>query len=176
MGTTAATNALLERRGEPTVLAITRGVRRCLENWLSKPPGNICAPDFYFLNNFTGPVLEVAGENRCKRFRTVSYVWTQTLLEKELRSFYEGGLPLNRDLLHARLSLGRSMNSLAGALAKQIGFNQSLCPMRSAPCRNWVSRGDTAVVDAYLSPDSAANHLEGLRAGFRQSEPRPHDA
>ena len=46
IGTTAATNALLERRGEPTVLAITRGFRDALRIGYQNRPRNFCAPDF----------------------------------------------------------------------------------------------------------------------------------
>src|SRR5712691_5508553 len=171
MGTTVATNALLERKGERTVLFITRGFRDALRIAYQNRPRlfdrHIVLPEMLYSR-----VFEV---------------------EERIGAKGEVVVPLNPDRAFSDLksAFGEGFRSIAivfmhgyrfpeherqvAELARQVGFTQISVSHRVSPLMNLVGRGDTTVVDAYLSPilrryvDQVAADLEGVRLLFMQS-------
>ena len=168
IGTTAATNALLERRGEPTVLAITRGFRDALRIGYQNRP-EIFALRISLPEQIYGAVVEVA--ERVDANGSELEPLNTALLEKELRHFYEQGYrSVAICFMHAYLSAEHEL--MAGAVAKRIGFHQVSLSHEVSPLQKLVSRGDTAVVDAYLSP-ILKQHLKELRLALSNANLAP---
>ena len=148
MGTTVATNALLERRGEPTVLITTRGF---------------------------ADQLRIGNQNRPKLFalkiELPDMLYTR-VVEADERVTAEGDIlqpldeaRLRRDLVQARTDGLTACAILfmhgyrypaherrAAEIARELGFEQVSASHETAPLPKFVSRGDTTVADAYLSP------------------------
>ncbi|HET9735067.1 MAG TPA: hydantoinase B/oxoprolinase family protein [Burkholderiales bacterium] len=171
MGTTVATNALLERKGERTVLFITRGFR---------------------------DALRIAYQNRPKIFErhiVLPELLYAQVVEADERIGARGEVHLALDEAKARADLERcardGYRSIAivlmhgyrypqhearlAALAKLAGFTQISVSHQVSPLMKLIGRGDTTVVDAYLSPilrryvEQVAAELEGVRLLFMQS-------
>ncbi|WP_127355361.1 hydantoinase B/oxoprolinase family protein [Actinacidiphila soli] len=171
MGTTVATNALLERKGEPTVLVITEGFR---------------------------DALRIAYQNRPRLFDR-RIVLPEALYERVAeipeRRDAHGGIvrPLDLDAADAALREARDAGITSAAIvlihgyrhpeheqalaetARDLGFTQISCSHEVSPLIKLIPRGDTTVVDAYLSPilrryvDEVAKELDGVRLMFMQS-------
>ncbi|MCC5794739.1 MAG: hydantoinase B/oxoprolinase family protein [Chromatiales bacterium] len=172
VGTTVATNALLERRGAPTALAITRGFGDALLI------GNQSRPELFALEirrpaPLYGEVIEVY--ERLDAQGGVLEPLDEARLLDDLRSLHAGGArSLAICLLHGWLHPAHERR--AGELAKQIGFTQVSLSHEVSPMLRLVERGDTTVADAYLSP-VLDRHVAGLRkaldaAGLAVSELR----
>jgi 5-oxoprolinase (ATP-hydrolysing) len=171
LGTTVATNALLERKGEPTVLIITRGF---------------------------GDALRIAYQNRPRIFDRrilLPEVLYDRVIEADERVTADGEvlIPLDEPILAAELARAHADGYRAAAvvcmhgyrypehearigdLARMAGFIQVSESHRTSPLMKLVSRGDTTVVDAYLSPilqryvTEVAAELKGVRLLFMQS-------
>ena len=171
MGTTVATNALLERKGEATVLAITRGFR---------------------------DALRIAYQNRPKLFArqiVLPELLYREVIEIDERIGAHGEVVMELDEAAARAALqdayGRGLRSIAivlmhgyrhhahearvAQLAREAGFVQVSVSHEVSPMMKLVARGDTTVVDAYLSPilrryvDQLAKELPGVHLQFMQS-------
>ncbi|HEX5184170.1 MAG TPA: hydantoinase B/oxoprolinase family protein [Allosphingosinicella sp.] len=148
MGTTVATNALLERKGERLALAITRGF---------------------------GDALRIGYQARPKIFArriALPEALYEEVIEIDERVTAEGKVLRPLDLETARRGLqqawDRGLRALAivlmhgwrwtaheaalEALAREIGFTQVSASHKVGPLIKLVGRGDTTVVDAYLSP------------------------
>ena len=149
MGTTVATNALLERKGERTVLVITRGF---------------------------GDALRIGYQNRPKLFvRRIDLpeLLYERVIEVDERIGARGEIvePLDVDAARSARCARRTTTASApcaivlmhgyrfpqheralAALARDIGFAQVSVSHEVSPLMKLVSRGDTTVVDAYLSP------------------------
>ena len=164
MGTTTATNALLERHGEPTVLAITRGFGDALRIGYQNRP-EIFALRISLPEQLYEVVVEVT--ERVDARGTVLESLDAVGLEKELRTFYAKGYrSIAICLMHSYLSPAHEL--AAGALAKRIGFRQISLSHEVSPLQKLVSRGDTAVADAYLSP-VLVGYIAGLRRALAKS-------
>ncbi len=171
MGTTVATNALLERRGDRTALAITRGF---------------------------GDVLRIGYQNRPKIFARhieLPQLLYERVVEIDERVSAEGKVLRPLDAAGARAALQTvyddGIRALAivcmhgyrhadherqlAEIARAIGFSQISVSHEVSPLMKLVGRGDTTVVDAYLSPilrryiDRVASELGGTRLLFMQS-------
>ena len=171
MGTTVATNALLERRGEPLLLLVTTGF---------------------------ADALRIAYQNRPRLFdrRIVLPEALQAeVAEVRERLGHDGEViePLDEDDVRRILAGARSRGLQAiavalmhgyrypgherriGELAREAGFTQVSLSHQVSPLIKFVSRGDTTVVDAYLSPvlrryvDRVAAAMPGVRLQFMQS-------
>ncbi len=176
MGTTVATNALLERKGEPTVLATTRGFADALRiGWQSRPDlfaRRIVLPELLY-----DRVLEV-GE-RVTAEGEVLAALDEAGARSGLQAAFDAGFrSLAVVLMHGWLRPDHERR--LGLLAREIGFSQVSLSSEVAPLMKLVSRGDTTVVDAYLSPilrryvEQVASELgpeaaEGSRLLFMQS-------
>ena len=171
MGTTVATNALLERKGERTLLVVNRGF---------------------------GELLRIGNQARPRLFDL--HVTLPTLLYERVaelpgRVGIDGGEvePLDEDAARAAFAAARAdgiaacaialihawkypdMERRLKALAQEAGFAQVSASHEVSPLLRLVPRGDTTVVDAYLSPilrryvEQVAAELQGVRLFFMQS-------
>ncbi|MDQ2694990.1 MAG: 5-oxoprolinase, partial [Pseudomonadota bacterium] len=171
MGTTVATNALLERKGERTLLLITRGF---------------------------GDALRIAYQNRPQLFArhiVLPELLYERVAEVDERLSAQGEVlcPMNADGVREALSAAcrdgiRAVAIVflhgyrnprheleAAELARQAGFTQISLSHQASPLMKLVGRGDTTVADAYLSPilrryvDRVASELGDTRLLFMQS-------
>jgi len=148
MGTTVATNALLEHKGEPTVLAITAGFGDQLRIAYQDRP-ELFARHIVLPQPLYGEVIEI--DERVAADGTV----TRALDEAGARAAFEaafasGYRAIAIVLMHAYRA-GDHERRL-GAIAREVGFTQVTLSHAASPLMKIVGRGDTAVVDAYLSP------------------------
>jgi 5-oxoprolinase (ATP-hydrolysing) len=172
MGTTVATNALLERKGEPTVLAITSGLGDALRiGWQSRPElfaRHIVLPDLLY-----DRVVEV--EERLTADGEVIRPLNEEATRQGLQAAYDAGFrAVAVVLMHGWRFTGHEAR--VADIAREIGFTQVSVSHEVAPLIKLVGRGDTTVADAYLSPvlgryvDQVAGELgEAVRLLFMQS-------
>ena len=171
MGTTVATNALLERRGEPTVLLTTAGFRDALRIAYQNRPRlfdrRIVLPEVLYER-----VVEIP-ERLAADGTTVRPLDTAAAAEALRAAHADGFRSVAVVLLHG-YRYPRHEQELA-ELARAAGFTQVSCSHEVSPLIRLVPRGDTTVVDAYLSPvlrryvDQVAEELRGVRLLFMQS-------
>ena len=171
MGTTVPTNALLERKGEATLLVTTQGF---------------------------GDALRIAYQNRPRLFDrqiVLPELLYSAVVEAQERVAVDGEVLQPLDEAHLRTQLKHShqqgvrsvaivfmhgwrhtAHELAAArLAREVGFTQVSTSHQTSPMMKLVSRGDTTVVDAYLSPilgryvNQVASEMPGVKLMFMQS-------
>jgi 5-oxoprolinase (ATP-hydrolysing) len=171
MGTTVATNALLERKGERTLLVITRGFRDALRIAYQNRPR-------IFARRIELPELlyerVVEADERIAADGTVLRAPDPDSLAGPLQEAYDDGIRAVAVVcMHSHLHPAHEQ--VIGQLAARIGFPQISLSSEVSPLMKLVPRGDTAVVDAYLSPvlrryvRHVADELEGVRLMFMQS-------
>jgi 5-oxoprolinase (ATP-hydrolysing) len=161
MGTTVATNALLERKGDRTVLVTTKGFRDGLRIGYQARPRlfdrRIVLPEMLYER-----VIEVA-----ERVTAEGEVLTPVELEAvdaALRAAYADGIRSTAILFMHGYRYPEHEQAVA-ALAREIGFTQVSASHAVSPLMKFVSRGDTTVVDAYLSP-ILRRYVEQRRPGI----------
>ncbi|KUL32873.1 hydantoinase B/oxoprolinase family protein [Streptomyces regalis] len=171
MGTTVATNALLERKGERTLLVITRGFRDALRIAYQNRP-RIFARRIELPELLYERVVEV--DERIAADGTVLHTPDLDALAGPLQEAYDDGIRAVAVVcMHSHLHPAHER--AVGELAARIGFPQISLSSEVSPLMKLVPRGDTAVVDAYLSPvlrryvQHVADELEGVRLMFMQS-------
>ncbi|MGW5331860.1 hydantoinase B/oxoprolinase family protein [Streptomyces bauhiniae] len=171
MGTTVATNALLERTGERTLLVITRGFRDALRIAYQNRP-HLFARHIELPEQLYERVVEV--DERIAADGTELRAPDLAALEAELRRAYEDGIRAVAVVcLHSHLH--PEHERAVGEPAERAGFPQISLSSEVSPLMKLVPRGDTAVVDAYLSPvlhryiRHVADELRGVRLMFMQS-------
>ncbi|WP_036527140.1 hydantoinase B/oxoprolinase family protein, partial [Nocardia sp. CNY236] len=171
MGTTVATNALLERTGERTVLVITRGFRDALRIAYQNRP-QIFAREIVLPELLYERVLEV--DERVLADGTVVTPPDLRTLAGQLTQAHDDGLrAIAVVCMHSHLHPAHEQ--AIGQVAAEIGFPQISLSSEVSPLMKLVPRGDTTVVDAYLSPvlrryvDQVADQLTGVRLLFMQS-------
>jgi 5-oxoprolinase (ATP-hydrolysing) len=148
LGTTVATNALLEHKGEPTVLLITAGLEDALQI------GDQTRPDI-FARHIVRPKLlyerVIAVPERLAADGEVIIPLDTARVEPALRQAQADGFrSVAIVLLHAD-RYPEHERQLA-ALARAIGFPWVTASHERVPMLRLVPRGDTTVLDAYLSP------------------------
>ena len=165
MGTTVATNALLERKGERTLLVVTRGFADQLRIGYQNRP-QIFALRITLPALLHGKVIEV--EERIGASGEVVVPLDEARLARDLAAgFDEGFRAVAIVFMHAYRNPRHEQR--AAELARNAGFTQVSLSHAVSPVMKLVSRGDTTVVDAYLSPilrryvDRVAGEL--VRAG-----------
>ncbi|WP_308434421.1 hydantoinase/oxoprolinase family protein, partial [Streptomyces anandii] len=171
MGTTVATNALLERTGERTLLVVTRGFRDALRIAYQNRP-HIFARRIDLPELLHERVVEV--DERIAADGTVLRAPDLDALAGPLQQAYDDGIRAVAVVcLHSHLHPAHER--AVGELAARVGFPQISLSSEVSPLMKLVPRGDTAVVDAYLSPvldryvQHVARELEGVRLMFMQS-------
>lgn len=171
MGTTVATNALLERKGEPTLLVTTLGFRDVLRIAYQDRPRifdrNIILPELLYTK-----VIEA--NERLSANGDVIQALDKTSLRQELQSAYDSGLrSVAIVYMHGYRNPVHEMES--EAIAREIGFPQISVSHKVSPLMKIVGRGDTTVVDAYLTPilrryvEQVASEMPGVKILFMQS-------
>ena len=148
MGTTVATNALLERKGDRTVLLITKGFRDALRIGYQHRP-NIFARHIVLPEMLYEQVIEI--EERYSAHGEVLISLNEDLAIRELQKAYDLGIRSCAIALMHSYRYPQHEQKLA-ELAQQIGFTQISISHKISSLIKFVSRGDTTVVDAYLSP------------------------
>ncbi|MFD2419924.1 hydantoinase B/oxoprolinase family protein [Amycolatopsis pigmentata] len=171
MGTTVATNALLERKGEPTVLVITKGFGDALRIAYQNRPRifdrHIVLPELLY-----DRVIEV-GERITAEGETLRPLAEEPLIGELRRARDDGFRAVAVACLHSHLHPAHERR--IGELARETGFPQISLSSEVSPLMKLIPRGDTTVVDAYLSPvlrryvGQVAEQLEGVRLMFMQS-------
>ncbi|NNN34933.1 5-oxoprolinase [Streptomyces sp. S3(2020)] len=171
MGTTVATNALLERKGERTLLIVTRGFRDALRIAYQNRP-HIFARRIELPGLLHERVVEV--DERIAADGTVLRAPDLDALAGPLQEAYDDGIRAVAVVcMHSHLHPAHEQ--AVGQLAARIGFPQISLSSEVSPLMKLVPRGDTAVVDAYLSPvlrryvQHVADELHGVRLMFMQS-------
>ncbi|MEO1794478.1 MAG: hydantoinase/oxoprolinase family protein, partial [Pseudomonadota bacterium] len=148
MGTTVATNALLERKGDPTALVMTRGLGDQLEIGYQARP-DIFARQIIKPETLYARVIEA--NERVLADGTVEQPIDLAHLEQQLKAALADGIrSVAIVLMHAFAHPGHELK--AGALARSLGFDQVSVSHEVSPLIKIVGRGDTTVADAYLSP------------------------
>ncbi|QCU90809.1 hydantoinase B/oxoprolinase family protein [Thiomicrorhabdus sediminis] len=171
MGTTVATNALLERKGDVTALLTNQGFADALQI------GYQHRPDIFALKierplPLYREVIEVPGRLDATGHEIEKLDKAKTL--QALQNLFDQGYrSLAIVFLHSYLN-DRHEQQVA-AWAKQIGFQQVSTSAATSSLIKYVSRGRTTVVDAYLSPilrryvEQVAAELPGVDLQFMQS-------
>ena len=171
MGTTVATNALLERKGDRTLLAITRGFADALRIGYQARPKifdrHIKLPDRVYEE-----VVEI--DERLRADGTVERPLDESAARRGLKAAFDKGFRSVAIVLMHGYRYHAHEAKLA-AIAREIGFTQVSVSHEVSPLMKLVSRGDTTTVDAYLSPilrryvNQVARQLGGARLMFMQS-------
>ncbi len=171
MGTTVATNALLERKGEPTLLVTTRGFRDALRIAYQNRPRlfdrHIVLPELLY-----SAVVEA--DERVGAHGDVVQALDEAALRQAMQAQYAQGLKsVAIVFMHGyRYS---AHEKVAKRIAQEIGFTQISTSHEASPMMKFVSRGDTTVVDAYLSPilrryvEQVTREMPGVKLFFMQS-------
>ena len=171
MGTTVATNALLERKGERTVLLITRGFRDALRIAYQNRPRlfdrRIVLPELLY-----SKVVEV--DERVGAHGELVLPLDEAGARQRLQAaFDEGYRSIAIVLMHGYRYTDHE--ATLAVMAEAVGFTQISVSHRVSPLMKLVPRGDTTVVDAYLSPilaryvDRVAADLPDVSLQFMQS-------
>ena len=147
MGTTVATNALLERKGDRTILLITKGFGDALRIGYQNRP-NIFARHIVLPQMLYDRVIEVA-ERYSAQGEELTAVNPEFI--PSLQQAYAEGIRSCAIVFMHGYRYSEHEKQVA-KIAKEIGFTQISVSHEVSPLMKLVSRGDTAVVDAYLSP------------------------
>src|SRR5690349_15552593 len=168
MGTTVATNALLERKGERTALAITRGFRDALRIAYQNRPRlfdrHIVLPELLY-----GEVVEI--DERIGAHGDIVRPLDEARARSSLQAVYDGGTRALAIVFMHGYRYTQHEEAVA-RIAREIGFTQVSISHAVSPMMKLVARGDTTVVDAYLSPilrryvDQVAADLPGVNLQF----------
>jgi 5-oxoprolinase (ATP-hydrolysing) len=171
MGTTVATNALLERKGDRTLLVTTRGFRDALRIAYQARPRlferRIVLPELLYER-----VVEAV--ERVGAHGEMLQPLQEGPLRAQLRDAFDAGI---RSVAVVFMHGWRftAHEQAAARIAREVGFTQVSASHEVSPLMKLVSRGDTTVVDAYLSPilrryvDQVAAQMPGVRLFFMQS-------
>ena len=171
MGTTVATNALLERKGEPTVLVTTAGFRDALRIATQARPRlfdrRIVLPELLYQR-----VIEA--RERMDAQGGVVQPLDEPALRAALQEAFDAGLRACAIVfMHGWRYAAHEL--AAERIARAIGFTQVSVSHKTSPLMKLVPRGDTTVVDAYLSPilrryvEQVSCQMPGVPLFFMQS-------
>ncbi|QTR49570.1 hydantoinase B/oxoprolinase family protein [Candidatus Thiothrix anitrata] len=171
MGTTVATNALLEHQGEPVLLVTTRGFGDALRIGYQQRP-HLFALDIELPQMLYTDVLEV--DERIAANGEILQAPDAAQIRPALQAAYAKGLR-SVAILFMHAYRYPQHETLVAAIAREIGFTQISTSQAVSPLIKFVGRGDTTVVDAYLSPvlrryvEQVARELPDTKLFFMQS-------
>ena len=148
MGTTVATNALLERKGDKTLLLITKGFRDALRIAYQARP-DIFAKEIILPEQLYTKVAEVP--ERVLADGTVETPFDETAAREALSAAKAEGIDAVA-IVFMHSWRYPEHEAKAKALAREAGFTQISVSHEVSPLVKLVGRGDTTVVDAYLTP------------------------
>uniref|UniRef100_A0A6Q2XRM8 5-oxoprolinase, ATP-hydrolysing n=1 Tax=Esox lucius TaxID=8010 RepID=A0A6Q2XRM8_ESOLU len=178
MGTTVATNALLERRGERTALLVTKGFKDLLHIGTQARPKlfdlEVAVPEVLYEEVIEVDERVVLRQDGCQLPRKEPNtgdsleVWREVdmqRVEEDLRGVLSRGITsLAVLLLHSYT--WSDHEKAVGSLARKLGFTQVSLSSEVMPMVRVVPRGYTVCADAYLTP-KIRQYLEGFTSGFR---------
>jgi len=170
LGTTVATNALLERKGDRTVLLITKGFRDALRIGYQNRP-DIFAHKIILPEMLYEQVIEVEERYNVQGEELVP---VNPQVYESLQQAYALGITSCAVVLMHGWKHTKHEEQL-GLMAQEIGFSHVSLSHQVSPVMKLISRGDTTVVDAYLSPilhryiDRVSNQLGGAKVMLMQS-------
>lgn len=148
MGTTVATNALLERKGERTLFVTTRGFGDALRIGYQNRP-RLFDLDIVLPSLLYERVIEV--EERVDAGGNVLFPFDEGRVRADLQSAFDTGIrSVAVAFIHGYHHTAHELK--VGEICRQVGFTQVSLSHEVSPLVKLVSRGDTTVVDAYLSP------------------------
>ncbi|BCB18827.1 hydantoinase B/oxoprolinase family protein [Bosea sp. ANAM02] len=169
MGTTVATNALLERKGDRTLLVTTKGFRDALRIGYQARP-DIFAKQIILPEALYETVEEI--EERVLADGSVERAPDEAAIRNALQAQYDAGFrAVAIVFMHGYRYPAHEQ--VAARIAREIGFPQVSVSHEVSPLVKLVGRGDTAVVDAYLSPilrryvQQVSEELDIARTGAR---------
>jgi 5-oxoprolinase (ATP-hydrolysing) len=171
MGTTVATNALLERKGEPTLLVITQGFRDALRIAYQNRPKlferRIVLPELLYSR-------VVQAQERVGARGELVQALDEERLRADMQAAFDAGLR-SAAIVFMHGYRFHAHELAAERLARELGFTQISVSHKTSPLMKLVGRGDTTVVDAYLSPilrryvEQVAVEMPGVKLLFMQS-------
>ncbi|KAK3237840.1 hypothetical protein CYMTET_52113 [Cymbomonas tetramitiformis] len=171
MGTTVATNALLERKGDRTLLLITEGFKDALRIAYQARPRlfdrNILLPELLYEQ------VEEVKERVSADGEVLQSLSVDDVRDKLQAAFDDGIRSVAVVLMHGFRHTDHEKT--VADLAREIGFTQVSASYETSPLIKLVGRGDTTVVDAYLSPilrryvEQVASELGDVTLQFMQS-------
>ncbi|BDI18966.1 hypothetical protein ANSO36C_47680 [Nostoc cf. commune SO-36] len=172
MGTTVATNALLERKGDRVVLLVTKGFKDALIIGYQNRP-NIFARQIILPTMLYEQVVEIDERYDANGNELIPINIEQ--IKTDLEAVYQTGI---RSCAIVFMHSDRYPNheQQIAQLALKIGFSQISVSHQVSPLMKLVSRGDTTVVDAYLTPilrryvNQVASQLPGVKLMFMKSD------
>ena len=172
MGTTVATNALLERKGDRVLLLITKGFKDALRIGYQNRP-DIFARHIVLPTMLYEQVVEVNERYDAKGNELIPVDIQE--VRKNLQAVYNTGIRSCAIALMHSYNFPQHELQVA-KIAREIGFTQISVSHQVSPLMKLVSRGDTTVVDAYLTPilrryvDSIASQLPDVKLMFMKSD------
>ncbi|MCC5655630.1 hydantoinase/oxoprolinase family protein [Nostoc sp. XA010] len=172
MGTTVATNALLERKGDRVVLLITKGFKDALRIGYQNRP-NIFARQIILPPMLYEQVIEI--DERYDAHGNELIPINIQKVKNDLEKVYNTG---TRSCAIVFMHSDRypEHEKQIAQIAQEIGFTQISVSHQVSPLMKLVSRGDTTVVDAYLTPilrryvNQVASQLPGVKLMFMKSD------
>ncbi|MDJ0676433.1 MAG: hydantoinase/oxoprolinase family protein [Calothrix sp. MO_167.B42] len=172
MGTTVATNALLERHGDRVVLLITKGFKDALRIGYQNRP-HIFARHIILPTMLYEKVIEV-GERYDAQGNELIPVNIEQVKE-DLQGVYNTGIR-SCAIVFMHSDRYPDHEQQVARIAQEIGFTQISISHQVSPLMKLVSRGDTTVIDAYLTPilrryvNQVASQLPNVRLMFMKSD------
>ncbi|QMS90767.1 hydantoinase/oxoprolinase family protein [Nostoc edaphicum CCNP1411] len=172
MGTTVATNALLERKGDRVVLLITKGFKDALRIGYQNRP-NIFARHIVLPTMLYEQVIEIDERYDAKGNELIPINIEQ--VKSDLQAVYHTGIRSGAIVFMHSDRYPNHEQQIA-QLAQEIGFTQISVSHQVSPLMKLVSRGDTTVVDAYLTPilrryvNQVASQLPEVKLMFMKSD------
>ncbi len=172
MGTTVATNALLERKGDRVLLVITKGFKDALRIGYQNRP-DIFARHIVLPSMLYEEVIEVNERYDAKGNELIPV--DIEAVKQDLQAVFNKGIRSCAVVLMHSYNYPQHEQQVA-KVAQDIGFTQISVSHEVSPLMKLVSRGDTTVVDAYLTPilrryvDSVASQLPGVKLMFMKSD------
>ena len=149
MGTTVATNALLERKGDRTLLIITQGFRDALRIGYQHRP-DIFAQQIVLPEMLYSSVVEVTERMSAEGEELIPVVIDDTLKNALQTAYNDGIRACAIGFMHGYRYPEHELQ--LAAIVREIGFTQISLSHQVSPLMKLVSRCDTTVADAYLSP------------------------
>ncbi len=172
MGTTVATNALLERKGDRVVLLITKGFKDALQIGYQNRP-NIFARQIILPTMLYEQVIEIDERYDANGNELISINIEQ--VKSDLQAVYHTGIR-SCAIVFMHSDRYPAHEQQIAKLSQEIGFTQISVSHQVSPLMKLVSRGDTTVVDAYLTPilrryvNQVASQLPSVKLMFMKSD------
>ncbi|BCL38246.1 hydantoinase/oxoprolinase family protein [Nostoc sp. MS1] len=172
MGTTVATNALLERQGDRVVLVITKGFKDALRIGYQNRP-DIFARHIILPTMLYEQVIEVEERYDAHGHELIPVNVAQ--VKQDLQAVYQTGVR-SCAIIFMHSDRYPQHEQQVAQIAQEIGFTQISVSHQVSPLMKLVSRGDTTVVDAYLTPilrryvNQVTSQLPNVRLMFMKSD------